>query len=302
MDGKALARLRTQEIKSGVLEIMRTSGRRPALKVLMVGDDPASAFYVKAKERLAEKVGINSRLLQLPVGTSTEEIISEIRSLNQDDETDAVLVQMPLPPSVDSQAVISAIAPEKDADGFHPLNLGGLLLNRRVVSPCTPAGIMDLLVYNKVPLAGRHAVIVGRSYIVGKPLAAMLLNADATVTVCHSHTRDLPGQLNRADIVVAALGRPAFVRAEMVKAGAVVIDVGINRVEDAATAEDSAPPSAMAEFARQGYLLVGDCHWRVYEKSAAYTPVPGGVGPMTVVMLMANTLELCKRRLLNGHC
>ncbi len=301
LDGKALARLKQDEIKAEISGLLAGGLRPPGLAVIMVGDDPASAAYVRSKEKTAARLGINASLVSLPAGAETGDLLAEIERLNKDPQVDALLIQMPLPPGIDSRAVIAALDPDKDVDGFHPANLGGLLLGHRVIAPCTPAGVLELLNHHQIPVSGRNAVIIGRSFIVGKPLAAMLVNADATVTICHSRTRDLPGILLRADIIVAALGRPGFIRPEMVRPRVVVVDVGINRVEDRAVAENTVSPEALADFSARGHLLAGDCHWQVYRKSAAYTPVPGGVGPMTVAMLMANTLELYRRRRLNGR-
>jgi len=249
----------------------------PRLVVIRLGEDPASVAYVRLKARRARRLGIQSEVHALPEETSEAELLARIEALNQDPETDGILVQLPLPKHISTARVLEAIAPEKDVDGFHPLNVGRLWSRGPGVGldPCTPSGVMRLLSHYGIPVAGRRAVVVGRSNIVGKPMAAMLLHSDATVSVAHSKTRDLAGLTREAEILVSAVGRPGYLKPEMVRPGAVVVDVGISRV---------------------GEDLVGDADPKVAEVAGALTPVPGGVGPMTVAMLMRNTVLAAKRR------
>jgi len=252
-------------------------GFTPTLAVLLVGDNPASAAYVRLKAKRARELGIKSRVIRLPEETGEEELLGLVGELAADPETDGILVQLPLPRHVEVRRVVEAVPPEKDVDGFHPLNVGRLWSQGPGVGldPCTPAGVMRLLSHYGIDPAGRRAVVVGRSNIVGKPMAAMLLHADATVSLAHSKTKDLPDLTREADILVSAVGRPGYLTPEMVKPGAVVVDVGITRVGD---------------------RLVGDVRPEVAEVASALTPVPGGVGPMTVAMLMKNTVEAARRR------
>ncbi len=271
MNGHEVAKALYAELRETLKELPYT----PALRVVRLGDDPASVAYTRLKDKRARELGLDSRLLALPSETSQEELLALIGELNADDAVDGILVQLPLPGHVDAQAVIEAIAPAKDVDGFHPFNVGRLWTGGQALLPCTPAGILRMLDHYGVELAGREAVIVGRSNIVGKPLAALLLARHATVTVAHSRTRDLPAVTRRAEVLVAAVGRPGFVTPEMVRPGAVLVDVGISRV---------------------GEKLVGDIDPRAHELSSAFTPVPGGVGPMTVAMLLANTVQAARWR------
>jgi methylenetetrahydrofolate dehydrogenase (NADP+)/methenyltetrahydrofolate cyclohydrolase len=271
-----------------------TLKRPPGLAVVLVGHNPASEIYVRNKIRTCGELGIVSEKITPPVSSTTEEMLALIAELNQRPDIDGILVQMPLPVQVDSRRVLEAVAPEKDADGFHPVNVGHLVAGRPAPRACTPAGIMELLKYYKVPLDGRRAVVIGRSDIVGKPMALMLLHESATVTICHSRTADLAEESRRADILVAAIGRPALVTSDFIAPGAVVIDVGMNRVTDRLHAERLGRGE---EFARKGSALVGDVHPLDAARAAgAYTPVPGGVGPLTIAMLMANTVELSEKR------
>jgi methylenetetrahydrofolate dehydrogenase (NADP+)/methenyltetrahydrofolate cyclohydrolase len=291
-----------EELKPRI-EQVRTFGRPPGLAVVLVGHNQASEIYVRNKIKACEDLGIRSEKLAPPADISTEELLAEIDALNQRPEIDGILVQLPLPAQVDSKAVLLRVAPEKDVDGFHPLNLGNLVTARPGPKPCTPAGILEILKRYGIPISGKNAVVVGRSDIVGKPVALLLLHENATVTICHSKTPDLAGVCRRADILVAAIGRPAFIAGDFIKAGATVIDVGINRIanreEAAAIFRDS--PEKMAEFDRKGSLLVGDVHpIDVRNCAGAFTPVPGGVGPLTIAMLMANTVDAAERRL--GAC
>lgn len=277
LDGRALAAQWRQDLRSHVEAIAPAVGRRPGLAVIMVGDNPASAVYVRNKEKACEQTGIVSFGKHLPGNSSEAEIRDLIESLNADDRVDGILVQLPLPNHLDAVPLLLAIDPEKDADGLHPLNLGRLLRGEEGLRSCTPAGVMELLAANQIDPAGKKAVVIGRSILVGKPLAMMLLEANATVTIAHSRTPNLPEVCRQADILVAAVGRPELVSADWIKPGAVVIDVGINRLEDG--------------------RLVGDVAYAEAAELASWiTPVPGGVGPMTVAMLLHNTvLSYCRR-------
>lgn len=287
LDGTALSAEMRESLKTKVAELAPHQVV-PGLGVLLVGDDPASRSYVTAKEKACADVGIHSQEIRLPAEATRQDILDVVNGYNQDDRIHGILVQLPLPDGSSEQEVIAAIDPDKDVDGFHPVNIGRMLLGLPAFRPCTPYGILHLLQRSGQPVAGAHAVIVGRSNIVGRPLANLLTlkneMGNATVTVCHTGTRDVGHHTRQADIVVAAAGRPNTVTADMVKEGAVVIDVGVNRVEDA-----SRP---------RGYRLVGDVDFEsVRTKATAITPVPGGVGPMTITMLLHNTVEAAQRRL-----
>ncbi len=287
IDGKAISDTIKQEVKSALETLVPQAGRPPGLAVVLVGDDPASASYVRGKRKTCAALGITSIAHDLDASTDRDTVLGLVRSLNDDDAVDAILVQSPLPPHLDEHEVVNLISPDKDVDGFHPVNVGKLLIGEPTFVSCTPAGVQELLARSGVETRGAHVVIVGRSTIVGKPLAALLMQkadgADATVTVCHSRTRHLAEIARTADILVAAIGRARFVTADMVRPGAVVIDVGVNRVEDAS--------------AKRGYRLVGDVDFdAVVEVASKITPVPGGVGPMTIAMLMRNTLTAYRRR------
>lgn len=267
---------------------MKAAGVEPGLAVVLAGENPASVSYVTAKERACAECGIRSFPVRLPATVPQDALLAEVARLNADPAVDGILVQLPLPKGLDEQAVIRAIAPEKDVDGFHPVSLGRLLLGLDTFVPCTPAGILELLARTGVSTAGRRAVVVGRSNIVGKPVAFLLARkgpgGDATVTMCHTATRDLASHTREADILVVAAGRPGTVTADMVKPGAVVVDVGVNRVPDASR--------------KAGYRLVGDVDYEgVAPRASLITPVPGGVGPMTIAMLMKNTVKAARRRL-----
>jgi methylenetetrahydrofolate dehydrogenase (NADP+)/methenyltetrahydrofolate cyclohydrolase len=278
---------------------VQVKGRPPGLAVVLVGDNPASQVYVLSKTRTSDELGIYNETHTPPATSTTEDLLKLIDHLNRRTEIDGILVQLPLPPQVDTARVLLAVAPEKDVDGFHPCNIGNLASGRPGPRPCTPAGIMELLRRSRIPIAGRRAVVVGRSDIVGKPMAFLLLHENATVTICHSKTADLPAVCREADILVAAIGRPAFVTRDFIQPGATVIDVGINRIEDRALAarvfrDDAA---RLARFDKTRRVLVGDVHpLDVVEVAGAYTPVPGGVGPLTIAMLMINTIAACERR------
>lgn len=286
IDGAAIAKAVRADVARDVAGL-REQGITPGLTVVLVGDNPASAVYVSSKERASVEAGMAGETLRLPASTSQGELLALVDGLNADDRVHGILVQMPLPSHIDPNMVIRRIDPAKDVDGFHPVNVGKLLIGERDgFAPCTPAGVQELLVRSGVETRGKDAVIVGRSNIVGKPMAALLMQdspgGNCTVTVCHSRTRDLAGHIRRADIVVAALGKPASVHGDMIKSGAVVIDVGINRVEDAA--------------ARKGYRIVGDVHFESASRVASrITPVPGGVGPMTIAILLRNTVQAARQ-------
>ncbi|HEX8985584.1 MAG TPA: bifunctional methylenetetrahydrofolate dehydrogenase/methenyltetrahydrofolate cyclohydrolase FolD [Bryobacteraceae bacterium] len=272
----------------------------PGLAVVLVGHNPSSEVYVRNKIRACQALGIYSEKLTPPEDATTEDLIAAVESLNARPEIDSMLVQLPLPPHVNAKKVLLAIKPEKDADGLHPLNLGRLVANMPGPRPCTPAGVIELLKRYRIPIAGKHAVVVGRSDIVGKPMAMLLLHEHATVTICHSRTPDLAAVCAGADILVAAMGRPAFVTSAFIKPGATVIDVGINRIDsrDEAARIFRGSAEKLADFDRKGSLLVGDVDpVDMAEKAGAYTPVPGGVGPLTIAMLMVNTIEAAERRL-----
>ena len=301
LDGTKLAAEIRAEVAAEV-KALGASGIRPGLAVVLVGHNPASEVYVRGKVKSSEEVGLYSEQHTPADSVTTEELLALIGSLNRRDEIDGILVQLPLPAHVDSKSVLLAVDPAKDVDGFHPMNVGYLSTQRPGLVPCTPAGVMEILKRSSIPVAGQEAVVIGRSDIVGKPVAMLLLNQNATVTVCHSKTHDLAGFCRRADILVAAIGRPGMVTRDFVKPGAAVIDVGINRVTDRAEfdrlfAGTLAGSSRRLEtFLAKGSTLVGDVHPEVAEVAGAITPVPGGVGPLTIAMLMANTVKAAKMR------
>jgi len=297
LDGNKIAGEIRAEVASEV-KTMTAAGMRPGLAVVLVGHNPASEVYVRGKVKSSGEVGIYSEQHTPPETVSTEELLELVADLNRRDEIDGILVQLPLPPQVDSKKVLMTVDPAKDVDGFHPMNVGFLSTQRPGLVPCTPAGIIEILKRSKIPIAGQEAVVVGRSDIVGKPTAMLLINGNATVTVCHSKTRDLPGVCRRADILVAAIGRAGMVTREFVKPGATVIDVGMNQVTDRAEFERLFAGNAKREetFRTRGSTLVGDVHPHVAEVAGAITPVPGGVGPLTIAMLMANTVRAEKLR------
>ncbi len=297
LDGnKTAAQIRAEAAEEA--QRLTAAGTRPGLVVILAGHDPASEIYVRNKVKACEQLGIHSEKITPPDSVTTEELLAMVHELNQRDEIDGILVQLPLPKQVDSKKVLLAVAPEKDVDGFHPVNVGNLSTQRPGLVPCTPGGVMEMLRRSNIPVEGRDAVVVGRSDIVGKPVAMLLLNANATVTVCHSKTRNLPEVCRRADILVAAIGRPGFVTKDFVKPGAAVIDVGINKVTDRAQFDRFFAGDAAREksFSEKGSTLVGDVDPHVAEVAGAITPVPGGVGPLTIAMLMVNTIKACKMR------
>jgi len=284
IDGKQIAEQMRAELK-GQVDKLKERGIVPGLGVILVGDDPASQSYVTAKERACEDIGIYSDNNRLPASISQKKLMALVRKMNNDSKIHGILVQLPLPKGLDESQVLLAIEPSKDVDGFHPVNVGKMMIGEKAFLPCTPHGVVQLLVRSGVTIEGADVVIVGRSNLVGKPLANMLIqkkpNANATVTVCHTRTKNLPFHTKRADILIAAAGRPKTITADMVKEGAVVIDVGVNRVEDLTK--------------KSGYRLVGDVDFEpVREKASLITPVPGGVGPMTITMLLYNTVEAAK--------
>ena len=297
LDGNKIASEIRAEVAAEVRN-MTAAGMRPGLAVVLVGHNPASEVYVRGKVKACEEVGIFSEKHTLPETASTEELLELVGDLNRRDEIDGILVQLPLPKQVDSKKVLMAVDPAKDVDGFHPMNVGFLSTQRPGLVPCTPAGIMEILKRSRIPIAGQEAVVVGRSDIVGKPTAMLLINANATVTICHSKTRDLPGVCRRADILVAAIGRAGMITREFVKPGATVIDVGMNTVTDRTEFERLFGGNAKREeaFRAKGSTLVGDVHPEVAEIAGFITPVPGGVGPLTIAMLMANTVRAAKMR------
>lgn len=274
-------------------------GIRPGLAVILVGSNPASEIYTRNKVKSCESLGIFSERQILSESVTTEELLSRIDELNQRDDIDGILVQLPLPSQIDTKKVLLAVDPRKDVDGFHPVNLGNLLSQRPGLVPCTPAGIMEILKRSGIPVEGQRAVVIGRSDIVGKPIAMLLMHKNATVTICHSRTKDLPGVCREADILVAALGKPGMVTADYVKPGAAVIDVGISQLTVRADVERYFPGNAkrMEEFEKKGSTLIGDVDpASVYPVAGAITPVPGGVGPLTIAMLMVNTVRAARLR------
>jgi methylenetetrahydrofolate dehydrogenase (NADP+) / methenyltetrahydrofolate cyclohydrolase len=299
LDGKTAAAEIRAEVAAGVQALAAAGARPPQLVAVLVGDDPASQVYVGSKVRGCAEVGMLSRTLRLPAAASETDLLAAVDELNADEAVDGILVQLPLPAQIGEKRVLHRIAPEKDVDGFHPLNVGRLWLDEEGFTPATPTGIIALLKRNAVDLAGRRAVIVGRSAIVGKPMAGLLLREHCTVTVCHSRTADLAAVTREADLLVAAIGRPGLLGPDHVRDGAVVVDVGMNRLADAAEAERLFPgdQERRQQMATRGYTLVGDVDFtRVAPRAAAITPVPGGVGPLTVAMVLANTLKAARRR------
>jgi methylenetetrahydrofolate dehydrogenase (NADP+)/methenyltetrahydrofolate cyclohydrolase len=296
LDGTATARAIRDELREQIGALLRR-GIRPGLGVLLVGDDPASALYVGSKTRACEELGIHHETRRLPAAATTEEVLAPIDDYNRRGEIHGILVQIPLPRQVDAQAVLARVDPAKDVDGFHPANVGLLVQKRPRFVACTPAGIMELLAREGITVAGRRAVVLGRSDIVGKPMALLLLHADATVTICHSRTRDLPAVTREADILVAAIGKAGLVGLEHVKPGAVVVDVGQNRIEDPSLARQLLEPERLEAFRRRGSAVVGDVRFpEVRAVAGAITPVPGGVGPLTIALLLKNTVAAAAAR------
>ena len=300
LDGARIADEIKREVADDVARLISNHGVRPGLVVVQVGDDPASTVYVKNKVRTSRELGLFSERHALAVGTTTEELLDLVAQLNARETVDGVLVQLPLPSGVDEARVLEAVDPAKDVDGFHPINVGRLSLGQPTLAPCTPAGVIELLVRSGIAIGRTNACVVGRSHIVGRPLAQLLLQRDATVTICHSRTRDLASVTRQSDILVVAIGRAGFIRAQHIKQGATVIDVGMNKVADIAVARDLFGADAerrLEIIARRGYTLVGDVHpAEADEVAGRRTPVPGGVGLLTVAMLMRNTVTAARRR------
>jgi methylenetetrahydrofolate dehydrogenase (NADP+)/methenyltetrahydrofolate cyclohydrolase len=297
LDGAAIA----AEIKREVAEEVKhlaAQGVQPGLAAVLVGHVPASEIYVRSKVKTCGELGLFSEMIEPPETVTTEEMLALVADLNSREDIDGILIQLPLPAHVDAKLLLDSVLPEKDVDGFHPVNAGRLQAGRPALAPCTPAGVVQILKRSGIPISGQHAVVVGRSDIVGKPAAMLLLHENATVTICHSKTRDLGAITRQADILVAAIGRAGFITPEMVKPGATVIDVGINRITDLAEFEKYfAGDGKRAEiFSKRGSTIVGDVHPKAFEIAGAYTPVPGGVGPLTIAMLMSNTVRAARMR------
>ena len=303
LDGAAIAEQIKQEVRRDVERFVSEHDVKPCLAALLVGDDAASAVYVRNKIRACEEVGIRSEHHALPATTSAIELLDLIRSLNEREDVDGILVQLPLPAEIEESAIIEAIDPEKDVDGFHPINIGRLSMGRPTFAPCTPAGIVELLVRSNIPIAGANACVVGRSQIVGRPMAQLLLQRDATVTICHSRTRDLAAVTRQADLLVVAIGRPGFIGREHIKPGATVVDVGMNKITDTETVRQMFGEQAQQRLdvvSKRGYTMVGDVNpSEADEVAGRRTPVPGGVGLLTVAMLMRNTVNAARQR--RGH-
>ncbi|MEE8111709.1 MAG: bifunctional methylenetetrahydrofolate dehydrogenase/methenyltetrahydrofolate cyclohydrolase FolD [Acidobacteriota bacterium] len=299
LDGKALAKEIRQEVATEVTRLRERNGVEPTLAVLLIGEHHASQIYVRNKARACEEAGIKSEVIRRDSGISSTDLHSLIDDLNRNPEVDGILVQLPLPEGLSAEQVTSWVDPAKDVDGLHPTNIGRLVRNEPGLVPCTPAGILRLLKRNDIPLLGRRAVVIGRSYLVGKPTAMLLLREHATVTLCHSRTRDLPRVAAEADILVVAIGRPAMVTEDFVRPGATVVDVGIHRLvtEEEVRNIFGSDPERLESFRNKGQILIGDVHpTRVPPVAGALSPVPGGVGPLTVAMLLSNTVTAMKRR------
>lgn len=301
LSGREIADSIKEEVREDVFRLFEEDGFRPGLTVIRVGEDPASAVYVGSKVKTSNELGIVSEQIHLDVDTSQAELLETVRRLNVRKDVDGILVQLPLPGHIDGDEILEAIDPDKDVDGFHPMNVGRLNQGRKALLPCTPAGVIEILKRSDIEIAGRHAVVLGRSNIVGKPMAALLLKENATVTICHSRTKDLPSITRQADILVAAIGRAGFVRGEHIRDGATVIDVGINNVSDrdfaAELFSEVELPKRLAAIENRGFTLVGDVNPKeAVAKAGNFTPVPGGVGLLTVAMLMKNTVDAAKAR------
>ena len=301
LSGKDIAEAIKSEVAEEIVRLQKEHGVTPGLAVVRVGDDPASEVYVGNKVKTSEAIGLVSEHHHLPASVSHGEVLDLVNELNSRDDIDGILVQLPLPSQIDGRAILEAIDPEKDVDGFHPINVGRLSQGERALVPCTPAGVIEILKRSGIEIAGQNAVIVGRSNIVGKPMAMLLLQENATVTICHSRTRNLAEMTTQADILVAAIGRAGFIRGEHIRAGATVIDVGINNVSDAGMASelfsDDEIDKRLAAIEKRGFTLVGDVNPKeAMEKAGSFTPVPGGVGLLTVAMLMKNAVEAARLR------
>jgi methylenetetrahydrofolate dehydrogenase (NADP+)/methenyltetrahydrofolate cyclohydrolase len=297
LDGPVIAAAIKLEVAEEV-RALSAHGIRPGLAAVLVGRVPASEIYVRSKVQTCAELGLYSDLISPPDTVTTEDMLDLVRSLNDREDIDGILIQLPLPKQVDAKTLLDAVDPAKDVDGFHPVNAGKLQAGRPALAPCTPAGILEILKRSNLPISGHHAVVVGRSDIVGKPVAMLLLHENATVTICHSKTRDLGAVTRQADILVAAIGKPGFITPEMVKPGATIIDVGINRITTREEVDRFFLGDAKREaiFAKRGSTIVGDVHPKAFEIAGAYTPVPGGVGPLTIAMLMANTVRAARMR------
>jgi methylenetetrahydrofolate dehydrogenase (NADP+) / methenyltetrahydrofolate cyclohydrolase len=297
LDGTAIATAVKAEVK-GEVERLASQGIRPGLAAVLVGHVPASEIYVRSKIKTCSELGLFSELISPPETVTTEEMLALIHGLNARQDIDGILVQLPLPSQVNAKLLLEAVSPEKDVDGFHPVNVGRLQTGQPALAPCTAAGIIEILKRSQIPIAGRNAVVVGRSDIVGKPTAILLLAENATVTVCHSRTLDLGSFTRQADILAVAIGKPGLVTEDMVRPGCTILDAGINRITDQAEFERYFAGNARREmaFLQKGSTIVGDVHPHAYELAEAYTPVPGGVGPLTIAMLMSNTVRAAKLR------
>lgn len=297
LDGVAIASAIKQEVAEDV-KALAAIGVRPGLAAVLVGHVAASEIYVRSKVNTCAELGLYSDLITPPAEVTTDEMLELVDQLNRRDDIDGILIQLPLPKQVDSKALLDAVSPDKDVDGFHPVNAGRLQAGRPALAPCTPSGVVEILKRSNIPIAGAHAVVVGRSDIVGKPAAMLLLHENATVTLCHSKTHDLPAITRQADILVAAIGRAGFITPAMVKPGATLIDVGINRITVREEFDRFFKGDLRREetFAKRGSTIVGDVDPHAFEIAGAYTPVPGGVGPLTIAMLMANTVRAARMR------
>ncbi len=297
LNGSAIRDQIYAELKTQIEEL-RARGVRPGLATVLAGENPASQMYVTSKRAACQQLGLASEGHEPPATITTDELLALVAQLNRREEMDGILVQLPLPPQVDAKRVLEAVDPAKDVDGFHPVNVGKLVAGRPGLVACTPLGVMEILRRSGVAIEGAQAVVLGRSDIVGKPMALLLMHAHATVTICHSKTRDLPGTIRGADILVAAMGKPGFVQPEWIQPGATVIDVGTNRLNDAGLAEKLFAGNAtrMEKFREKGFTTVGDVHPGAALVAGAITPVPGGVGPLTIAMLMSNTVRAARQR------
>ena len=297
LDGVAIAAEIKTEV-AGQVAALAAKGVKPGLAVILVGNVAASEIYVRSKVKTCGELGIYSEMLTPPETVTTGDLLAMVADLNARDEIDGILIQLPLPAHVDTKRLLEAVSPEKDVDGFHPVNVGRLQSGQPGLQPCTPAGVMEMLRRRGLEVAGKNAVVLGRSDIVGKPMAMLLLDASATVTICHSRTANLAGYTQAADLLVAAIGRPGYVTEDMVKPGAILIDVGINRITDEIKMREFFPddPARAATFAKRGSVVIGDVHPAAFAVSSAYTPVPGGVGALTIAMLMANTVKAARLR------
>lgn len=296
LDGNRAAVEAEKRIREEIAALKTKTGKVPGLAMVIVGDNPASRIYARTRERTAASVGVNSREIRLDQDASVEELSEQIDKLNHDEDVDAVQIQLPLPKKFNTWEILDRLSPDKDVDRFHPLNMGMVLLDRTDIYPCTPFGILKILSHYKIEVAGLHAAVVGRSFLVGKPLAALLTNKDATVTLCHKKTKDLRPALKNADLVISAMGKPGFITADMLKSGVILVDVGFTYISNEKDVLELCDEEQFKRFKNKGYAITGDIHKNAYEIASYYTPVPGGVGPMTINMLMYNSLQLFKKR------